>query len=99
MATKKIGDICMKRNKRDFVDLFWYCQIRHEPLLEIIKRYAVQHRGLEKNITHILGSLVNFERFEKNPMPKIFFKANWKSIKMFFKSEVVKTTKKFLDLS
>lgn len=96
MAANKIGRICMKSNKRDFADLYWYCQICQVPLLVIIKRYAAQNPGLEKHITHILGSLVNFERFENSPMSKTFLDTNWKSIKSFFRKEVAKVAKKLL---
>lgn len=97
IAAMKIIAISQRGRKRDFVDLFWYCQNR-EPLFDIIQRATSQFSGQEKNINHILRSLTYFNDAEDDPMPKNFFKANWKLIKMFLKSEVVKTTKKFLNL-
>lgn len=97
IALMKIIAISQRGTKRDFVDLFWYCQNR-EPLLQIIERLPIQYPSVKHNYHHILKSLAYFEDAEGDPMPRIFFKATWRQIKKFFQREVVKVTRKFLGL-
>lgn len=97
IATMKIIAISQRGRKRDFVDLYWYLMNR-EPLLEILHRLHPQYPTIAHNYHHILKALKYFEDAEDDPMPEIFFKANWKSIKIFLKNEVTKASKELLDL-
>jgi len=98
IAAMKIIAISQRERKRDFVDLYWYCNNR-EKLIEVIKRAVHGYPGQEDNINHILRSLVYFEDAEKDPMPKIFFAATWREIKKYFQHEVPRITKEFLGLT
>lgn len=91
IAAMKIISISQRGRKRDFVDLYWYCKNR-EPLLEIIQRAVARYPGQEKNIPHILKSLVYFTDAEADPMPRLFFNVTWKEIKRFFETEVPRIT-------
>ena len=82
----KIVAISQRGRKRDFFDLYWYC-INREPLGTIIRRAIRQYPGQERNIHHILKSLVYFEDAEHDPMPQLFFKVSWQQVKAFFRHE------------
>jgi len=87
IAVMKIIAISQRGKKRDFFDLYWYCHNR-EPLAEIIPRVYKQYPGLDHNLNHIIKSLIYFEDAENDPEPKIFFTANWREVKKFFRQEI-----------
>lgn len=89
IAVMKIIAISQRGRKRDFFDLFW-CAKNVEPLEKTIKKLKKQYPTVAHDYNHILKSLVYFADAEADPMPEIFFKANWKEVKDFFKKEVLK---------
>ncbi len=97
IAAMKILAISQRGRKRDFVDLYWYCSNR-EALESIILRAIYQYPGQEHSLPHILKSLVYFEDAENDPMPKLFFRADWRAMKAYFRREVPKVTMKLLKL-
>lgn len=97
IATMKVIAISQRGRKRDFVDLYWFC-INQRPLSDIIRRAASQYPGQKENINYILRSLTYFADVDQDPMPKLFFKANWWTIKQYFQREVPRITKEFLGL-
>lgn len=97
IAAMKIITISQRGKKRDFIDLYWYCS-NCEPLIEVVQRSVQQYPGQANNMTHILKSLVYFADAESDPMPELFFEADWKTIKAFFLREVPIITKKLLKI-
>jgi len=97
IAAMKIIAISQRGRKRDFVDLYWYCMNR-EGLASVIGRAMRQYPGQNNNIQHILKSLVYFADAEEDPMPEIFFKADWRTIKAYFQREVPKIAKELLGI-
>lgn len=97
VAAMKIIAISQRGKKRDFIDLYWYCN-NSEPLYNVIFRAVNQYPGQDENINHILRSLMYFDDAEKDPMPKLFFKATWSQIKKYFQKEVPKITRDFFGL-
>lgn len=97
IAAMKIIAISQRGRKRDFVDLYWYCN-NFEKLENIISRALNQYPGKDHSISHILASLVYFEDAEPDPMPKIFFNASWPDIKKYFRKEVPEVTKRLLKI-
>lgn len=97
IAAMKIIAVSQRGRKRDFVDLYWYC-LNREPLLEVIRHAINQYPGQEQNIPHFLKSLSYFDDAEADPMPKVFFDADWKKIKKFFERETKLATQKLLKL-
>ena len=95
VAVMKIIAISQRGKKRDFVDLYWY-SCNQEPLAPVIERARCQYPGQEHNTSHFLKSLVYFEDAESDPMPKLYFKADWAGIKSYFYREVPKITKELL---
>lgn len=98
IAAMKMLAVSQRGRKRDFVDIYWYCKNK-ESLFDILLRATNQYPGQEDNLNHILRSLVYFKDAERDPMPKIFFKATWSEIKKYFQREVPAATKQFLRFS
>lgn len=97
IAAMKIVAVSQRGTKRDFVDLFWYCNNK-EPLVAIIRRAVEQYPGQEDNVPHFLKSLTYFADAEQDPMPKVYFKADWRTIKSYFRREVLKVTREILGM-
>jgi hypothetical protein len=91
IAVMKIIAISQRGRKRDFFDLFW-CAKNLEPLENLVKKLKAQYPFVAHDFHHILKSLVYFEDAESDPSPDIFFKADWKEIKDFFKKEILRIT-------
>ena len=87
IAVMKITAISQRGRKRDFFDLYW-CSKNIEPLENIIRKLPAQYPSIVNNYHHILKALVYFEDAESDPEPEIYFDANWKKVKSFFKKEV-----------
>jgi|SRR3989338_10361139 len=97
IAAMKIIAISQRGKKRDFFDLYWHCHNRG-PLETVIDRAIKQYPYQQHNIGHIYNSLSYFADAEDDPMPKIFFRANWKEIKQYFQKEMRRITRKFVGL-
>lgn len=95
IGVMKITAISQRGLKRDFFDLYW-CANNIEPLENIIKRLKAQYPSIAHNYHHILKSLVYFEDAETDPEPEIYFDANWKKIKTFFRKEIPAIAKKLM---
>jgi hypothetical protein len=98
IAVMKIIAISQRGRKRDFVDLYWYATNR-EPLAKIIQRVTRQFPGKKHNLSHFLKSLTYFADAEEDPMPRLFFKESWRTMKAFFRHEVTRTAREILRLS
>ncbi len=96
IAIMKIVAISQRGKKRDFVDLYWLClhtQSLRESVGQTLKQYTVR-----QNPNHLLKSLVFFDDAENDPMPELFFKADWRTIKSYFRREVPKVAKSLMGL-
>lgn len=98
IAVMKIVAISQRGRKRDFIDLCWYAKNR-EPLLDIFLRLPKQYPTVAHDYHHILKSFLYFEDAEKDPMPKLFFDADWKIVKAYFRREIPEIAKKLLKIS
>ncbi len=96
IAVMKIIAISQRGKKRDFFDLYWLCR-NMRPLGDIIANVNRQY-AVRQNLTHVLKSLVYFDDAEDDPDPVIFFDANWKGVKKFFRDEVAIATKELIKL-
>lgn len=97
IAAMKIIAISQRGRKRDFIDLYWYCQ-HQKKLAEVITHSLRQYPGQDDNLNHILRSLVYFHDAEDDPMPDMYFTTSWQAIKAFFRREVPPVTKKFYNI-
>ncbi|MEK7209114.1 MAG: nucleotidyl transferase AbiEii/AbiGii toxin family protein [Patescibacteria group bacterium] len=96
IAAMKIVAISQRGRKRDFIDLYWLCRNRLT-LYESLERAEHQYK-VKQNRNHLLKSLVYFEDAEADPMPTIFFDADWATVKNYFLTEVPILAKKILGL-
>lgn len=96
IAVMKIVAISQRGKKRDFFDLYWLCR-NVRPLGDIIASVNQQYI-VRQNPAHILKSLVYFSDAEDDPDPVIFFDADWKRVKDFFRGEVAAVAKKLMKL-
>ena len=97
IAVMKIMAVSQRGKKRDFVDLYWLAQngmSLEEALLGALRQYGNQRHSLP----HFLKSLVYFADAEDDPMPEIFFQADWKTIKNYFETTVPLLARKMLEL-
>lgn len=97
IAAMKIIAISQRGRKRDFIDLYWYCQ-NVESLQRAIERAIESYPSQESNLPHFIKSLVYFADAEADPMPKLFFEASWPEVKKFFIAEVRRLSKTMLGL-
>jgi hypothetical protein len=97
IAVMKIIAISQRGKKRDFIDLYWYA-LNKELLAPVIQRVVHQYPGQAHNLPHFLKSLVYFADADDDPMPTLFFKADWKTIKTYFQTEVPKIARELLHL-
>lgn len=97
IAVMKVIAISQRGKKRDFVDLYWHC-LNRESLIDVVRRTLHQYRGQEHNTPHILKSLVYFDDAEGDPMPELFFDADWKAVKAYFRREVTIDARELLGI-
>lgn len=97
IAVMKIVAISQRGTKRDFIDLYWYVK-NQEPLCDVLLRLPAQYPTVAYDFHHILKSLVYFADAEADPMPRIFFDAQWNQIKKFFKKEIAAAARKLLGI-
>lgn len=95
IAVMKIIAISQRGRKRDFVDLYWYCQHR-ERLGQIFQRLPEQYPNIAHDYHHIVKSLTYFNDAEPDIMPELYFPASWKEIKKFFQQETIKIAREKL---
>lgn len=95
IAIMKIIAISQRGRKRDFFDLYW-CAQNIAPLEHLMKKVKEQYPFVAHDYHHILKSLVYFEDAESDPSPDIFFEADWKGVKDYFKKEVLAVTNKIV---
>ena len=95
IAVMKIIAISQRGRKRDFFDLYW-CAKNIEPPESLIKKLKIQYPFVAHDYHHILKSLVYFTDAESDPEPDIYFKADWKEVKDYFKKEILNITRKII---
>jgi hypothetical protein len=98
IAAMKIIIISQRGRKRDFIDLYWCCTHMQESLERLVERALEQYPGEGHNIPHIIKSLAYFDDAEEDPMPKLFVKLEWGTIKKYFQREAAALAKKILNL-
>ncbi len=97
IAVMKIIATSQRGRKRDFLDLYWYAK-NAEPLLDIILRLPEQYPTVAHDYQHILKSMLYFSDADNDPMPTLFFKADWDEIKSFFRREIPPIAKRLMGL-
>lgn len=98
IAAMKIIAISQRGKRRDFIDLYWYVTVGGGSLRETIRRATAQYPGQNHSVPHFLKSLVYFDDAEQDPMPKLFFKADWREVRSYFEREVPPLAKALLHM-
>lgn len=98
IAAMKIIALSQRGKKRDFIDIYWYAAINKGSLENTLLRAVAQYPEKKHSMPHFLKSLVYFEDAKNDPMPELHFKADWKTVKAYFRREVPGIAKKLLKL-
>lgn len=91
IAAMKIDAISSRGSKKDFIDLFFL--LKEYSLNELLGFFEKKYADIKYNKMHILKSLVYFEDAEKEPMPIMIKKIDWKTAKKI----VIEEVKKFIN--
>jgi len=98
IAAMKIIAVSQRGKKRDFIDLYWYAAVHGASIEGAIRRAIAQYPEQEHSVAHFLKSLAYFNDAEDDPMPELFFKANWEEVKAYFRRELPPIAETLLEL-
>jgi predicted nucleotidyltransferase component of viral defense system len=85
IGAMKINAIGGRGYRRDFIDLYFLAQIR--PLPVIWEDFKKRYEGTGLSTFHVKKSLTYFVDAEKDPMPKMIKRVDWKKVREFFEKE------------
>lgn len=97
IAVMKVLAVAQRGRRRDFVDLYTYCQRGHA-LGGLLARVGRQYPDRSPDVAHVLRSLVYFEDAENDPPVRLVEPVEWKTITAFFEREVPKVVRRLLGL-
>lgn len=83
LACMKLSAIAQRGAKKDFVDIYALA-LKHRPLRDILLLYKRKY-GVD-DIAHVLYGLAYFDDADKERMPRMLWKADWKTIKAAIKN-------------
>lgn len=83
IAVMKIAAISSRGSKKDFVDLYFVCQIY--PMESLWELFEKKYRQANYSRYHILKSLVFFDDADREPDPVMLKAWNWEHIKGYFR--------------
>ena len=83
IAVMKIAAISSRGSKKDFVDLYFVCQIY--PMESLWEFFEKKYRQANYSRYHILKSLVFFDDADREPDPVMLKPWNWEHIKGYFR--------------
>lgn len=86
IAAMKLNAISGRGTRKDFVDLYFLLQ--DFSLVELFKKYELKYGKSASNNYHLLKSLTYFGDAEAQPMPKMFVKIKWDTVKKNIISKV-----------
>lgn len=78
LACMKLSALAQRGSKKDFVDIYALA-LTHVPLPDILTLYKRKY-GVE-DISHVLYSLAYFDDADRERMPRMLWKTDWKTIK------------------
>lgn len=97
IAAMKIAALADRGTKRDFIDLYFICEVEKLISLdETLRIYDKKFKKLKQNKLHIIKSLAYFGDAENEKMPRMFKPVSWKKVKIFFTKEQERIAKKTL---
>lgn len=94
IAAMKISAVQSRGLRKDFIDLYWISrESGFARVIDAAVRRFPKYPGL---IREALRALVYFEDAEKEPMPKMLQKLEWKQVRSYFEREVPRFANKWL---
>ncbi|SRR6266404_3909613 len=78
LACMKLSALAQRGSKKDFVDIYALA-LKHKPLPDILALYKRKYSV--EDISHVLYSLAYFDDADKERMPSMLWKTDWKTIK------------------
>jgi nucleotidyltransferase AbiEii toxin of type IV toxin-antitoxin system len=78
LACMKLSALAQRGSKKDFVDIYALA-LKHRPLPDILGLYKRKY-GVE-DMSHVLYGLAYFDDADKERMPRMLWKTDWKTIK------------------
>ncbi len=78
LACMKLSALSQRGSKKDFVDIYALA-LKHRPLPDILTLYKRKY-GIA-DMSQVLYSLAYFDDADKERMPRMLWKTNWKTIK------------------
>jgi len=78
LACMKLSALAQRGSKKDFVDIYAMA-LKHHPLPDILSLYKRKY-GVE-DMSHVLYGLAYFDDADKERMPRMLWKTDWKTIK------------------
>lgn len=78
LACMKLSALAQRGSKKDFVDIYALA-LKHRPLPDILTLYKRKY-GVE-DMSHVLYGLAYFDDADKERMPRMLWKTDWKTIK------------------
>lgn len=87
IAAMKLSAASNRGSKKDFIDL--YLILKRISLAKLLRLFNKKYRKIKCNQAHLLKSLVYFTDAEKETMPKMIIKANWREIKKNIQRQVI----------
>lgn len=90
IAIMKLEAIAGRNTKKDFIDLYLYLHREKKTLPEILAFLSKKFKGIDYDYYHLLKSLIYFVEADREPMPRMLEKVDWKIIKSYFQKETKK---------
>ncbi len=93
IALMKITAISGRGSKKDFIDLYYTCELKGKNLSKLFNLFHKKYKGSGYQTYPIIKSLTYFANAENEPDPIMLVPYNWDEIKKFF----IKESKKLLE--
>jgi len=78
LACMKLSALAQRGSKKDFVDIYALA-LKHRPLPDILTLYKQKYEV--EDMSHVLYALAYFDDADKERMPRMLWKTDWKTIK------------------
>lgn len=78
LACMKLSAIAQRGERKDFCD-FYYLGMKHRPLPDLLRLYRRKFKV--QDVSPVLYGLSYFDEAEREPMPRMLLKIQWRTIK------------------
>jgi hypothetical protein len=85
LAAMKLSAIVQRGSRKDFVDIY-ALSVRHAPLADMLEWY--QRKFSVGEVGHVVYALSYLDDAEKEPMPAMLWRVNWRTIKAHIRRSV-----------